>query len=69
MVFRRVHRFTRLVVLTQEEEMVVGRPSVELSATDNRFGADEQASLELLVHNFGSRSKMASTFEVALQQK
>ncbi|NHN58745.1 MULTISPECIES: COG1361 S-layer family protein [Halorussus] len=40
--------------LAQEQEgTVVGRPDLELSATDNRFGAGEQATLEVFVSNSG----------------
>ncbi|WP_115862705.1 COG1361 family protein [Halorussus litoreus] len=35
----------------QQEGTVVGRPNLELSATDNRFGAGEQATLDLFVSN------------------
>ncbi|WP_137286859.1 NEW3 domain-containing protein [Halorussus salinisoli] len=39
--------------LVQEEGTVVGRPNLDLSATDNRFGAGERATLEMFVSNSG----------------
>ncbi|WP_435178359.1 COG1361 S-layer family protein [Halorussus sp. AFM4] len=39
--------------LAREEGTVVGRPDLELSATDNRFGAGEQTTLEVFVSNSG----------------
>ncbi|UPV99767.1 hypothetical protein M0R88_14760 [Halorussus gelatinilyticus] len=39
--------------LAQEEGTVVGRPNIELSATDNRFGPGEQAIFEVFVSNNG----------------
>ncbi|UPV73715.1 hypothetical protein M0R89_14355 [Halorussus limi] len=39
--------------LAQEEGTVVGRPNIELSATENRFGPGEQAVVEVFVSNNG----------------
>src|SRR6056297_2381691 len=41
------------VALAQDEGTVVGRPNIELSATDNQFGAGEQALLNVFVSNNG----------------
>ncbi|WP_132058287.1 COG1361 S-layer family protein [Halorussus amylolyticus] len=40
-------------VLAQEEGTVVGRPNVELSATENRIGAGERVTLEVFASNNG----------------
>lgn len=45
--------FVPETVLAQEEGTVVGRPNLELSATDNRFGPGEQAVFEVFVSNNG----------------
>ncbi|MFC4450114.1 COG1361 S-layer family protein [Halorussus aquaticus] len=39
--------------LAQDEGTVVGRPNIELSATENRFGGGEQAVLDVYVSNSG----------------
>ncbi|WP_276301107.1 CARDB domain-containing protein [Halorussus lipolyticus] len=39
--------------LAQDEGTVVGRPNIELSATENRLGAGEQAVLDVFVSNSG----------------
>lgn len=39
--------------LAQDEGTVVGRPNLELSATENRFGTGEQAVLDVFVSNSG----------------
>src|SRR6056297_1431395 len=39
--------------LAQQEGTVVGRPTLELAATDNRFGAGERVTLGVFVSNEG----------------
>ena len=47
--------------LAQEEGTVIGRPNIELSATDNRFGAGERATLEVFAANNGDLDRGGPT--------